>query len=480
MNRLWVAIACGGTGGHLFPGIAVADELLVRGHGVMLLVSDKDLDHQIVKNWNHRVREPRNGVNEESKTAITVLPAVGLQTGNRLAFVRGFVRSYLEARQLFGKTIPQAVLGMGGFTSAPALLAAKRCGIRTFLHESNRVAGRANRWFSRVVDGTFAGFPNTLGLKTRTIRKTGTPVRTEFDRTRMFRVIRRNDDCSEEVYEVSYEPAVAGAAAGFGNAKAGWFDFPAMLGASLSGSGGHSAAGSVGVLDSDSQSYGSELESDHLGFRSRTTIRTSEKESELGAHCRTLLGLEASRPLIVVMGGSQGASGLNELVMHALPVVANAAPDLQWFHLTGPNDANKVQAAYDRLHLRGIVHPFFDQMELALGAATVAVSRAGASSLAELAAMRVPSVLVPYPAATDNHQYYNAQAFVRTGAARMVQQRNATGDELAWLILGLLAHPETREQMQQALSRWHSPRAAEEIVEEILNQNESRHNAVGR
>jgi undecaprenyldiphospho-muramoylpentapeptide beta-N-acetylglucosaminyltransferase len=466
MNRSWVAIACGGTGGHLFPGIAVADELLLRGQGVMLLVSGKDLDQQIVKDWTRRVRETRNGVNDEaaeSRTVITALPAVGLQTGNRLAFVRGFVRSYFEARRLFAKTVPEAVLGMGGFTSAPAILAAKRCGIRTFIHESNRVAGRANRWLSRIVNGAFVGFPNTHGLRALRLGKTGTPVRTEFDRAGMCRVICRDrDHRSEKFFAATYEPVAVGVGSAFGSADTGCFDFRPMIEAPLSGS------------------HPSDRESEHLAFRSRTSISASDEESDLGAHCRTLLGLDGNRPLVVVVGGSQGASGLNQLVMQALPVVAMAAPDVQWFHLAGPNDVNQVQAAYDRLTLRAIVQPFFSQMELALGAATVAVSRAGASSLAELAAMRVPTILVPYPAATDNHQYYNARAFVRTGAGRMLQQKNVTGEELAWQILGLLAHPETREHMQQALGRWHSPRAAEEIVEGILQESETSNCAVGR
>src|SRR5207245_860736 len=99
---------------------------------------------------------------------------------------------------------------------------------------------------------------------------------------------------------------------------------------------------------------------------------------------------------------------------------AKTAPHLQWIHLAGPNDAKNVENAYNSLHLTAMVHSFFSQMDLALGAASVAVSRAGASSLAELAAMRVPSILVPFPAATNDHQRHNALAFVETGAARLL------------------------------------------------------------
>jgi UDP-N-acetylglucosamine--N-acetylmuramyl-(pentapeptide) pyrophosphoryl-undecaprenol N-acetylglucosamine transferase len=107
-------------------------------------------------------------------------------------------------------------------------------------------------------------------------------------------------------------------------------------------------------------------------------------------------------------------------------------------------------------------------MELALGAATVAISRAGASSLAELAAMRVPSILVPYPAATDNHQFYNAQAFEQTGAALLLEQKNAPPDKLANLISDLVENVAAREKMRHALAQWHAPQAADQIAEAML------------
>ena len=100
------------------------------------------------------------------------------------------------------------------------------------------------------------------------------------------------------------------------------------------------------------------------------------------------------------------------------------------------SDAEKVTQAYAALKLKAVVHPFFAEMELALGAATAAVCRAGASSLAELAAMRVPAVLVPYPAATDNHQFHNARAFEATGAARLLEQKTATPETAGAIAVG--------------------------------------------
>src|SRR6185369_15150420 len=105
------------------------------------------------------------------------------------------------------------------------------------------------------------------------------------------------------------------------------------------------------------------------------------------------------------------------VILAALPQLAKRGLDWQWLHLTGPRDADKVRQTYASLGMKAMVHPFLAEMDLALGAATVALSRAGASSLAELAAVRLPALLVPFPHAADNHQSRNALAFAETGAA---------------------------------------------------------------
>src|SRR6185369_952359 len=114
-------------------------------------------------------------------------------------------------------------------------------------------------------------------------------------------------------------------------------------------------------------------------------------------------------PTVLVVGGSQGASGLNELVLSALPALKSKG--WQWLHLTGVNDVEKVQAGYATRGIKAVVKPFLSEMDLALAAATACVSRSGASSLAEIAAMRLPCVVVPLPTSADNHQFFNAAAF---------------------------------------------------------------------
>src|SRR5581483_10054747 len=165
---------------------------------------------------------------------------------------------------------PHAVLAMGGFTSAPPVLAGKRFGARTFLHESNTIPGRANRWLSWVVDQAFVGFPQTAArLNTRSVTVTGTPVRPQFQLR---------------------DPAA----------------------------------------------------------------------------CRVALGLEPDRPTLLVMGGSQGAIRINDLVTERIPAIRKAVPRVQVIHLTGPNGAEEALEIYAAAEVKAVVHPFFAEMELAL------------------------------------------------------------------------------------------------------------------
>jgi UDP-N-acetylglucosamine--N-acetylmuramyl-(pentapeptide) pyrophosphoryl-undecaprenol N-acetylglucosamine transferase len=167
------------------------------------------------------------------------------------------------------------------------------------------------------------------------------------------------------------------------------------------------------------------------------------------------------------MGGSQGASGLNEMILSALPLIAGK--NWQSLHLTGANDFEKVKSDYAALELNAVVKPFLAEMDLALGAATISVSRSGASSLAEIAAMRLPSLLVPYPTAADNHQFFNATRFEKTGAAKVLEQKNSTPEKVAELLRELIEDPAAREKIQTALAQWHAPKAAEQIAENILS-----------
>src|SRR5213594_941755 len=163
-------IACGGTGGHLFPGIAVAEVLRERGHQVMLFVSEKEIDTL--------------ALSTRSQFRFEKLPTIGLPSFYSPAifgFLRRFNESLTRCRSIYQNFKPQAVLGMGGFTSTAPILAGRLRGVSTFIHESNAVPGKANRLTARMVRAVFLGFKECAPFfpKART-EVTGTPIRTEL------------------------------------------------------------------------------------------------------------------------------------------------------------------------------------------------------------------------------------------------------------------------------------------------------------
>ena len=127
-----------------------------------------------------------------------------------------------------------------------------------------------------------------------------------------------------------------------------------------------------------------------------------------------------------------------------------------------------MKAAYAALGIPAVVKPFLAEMDLALGAATAAVSRAGASSLAELAALRLPVLLVPYPTAADNHQFFNARIYTLSGAARLLEQKASTPEKVAGILVELVEDDAARAKMSAALGVWHAPQSAGQIAANIL------------
>ncbi len=352
-----VAVACGGTGGHLFPGLAIGRELRALGARVTLLVSEKEVDREAVA-----------GV---ADLAVRVLPGVGLQGGNHAGFAIAGARALLAARRVFRGDRPDVVLGMGGFTSAAPVIVGRWMGAATAVHEANTVPGRANRWLSRWVDLAMVGFEEAAGRwSSGRAEVTGTPVR--------------------EVFR---------------------------------------------ALDA--------------------------------GRCREELGLEPGRPVLAVMGGSQGASGLNRAIAAALPALLARWPRLQFVHLCGHRDVGEMQAAHEAAGARSVVEAFSARVEVILGAATVAVARSGASTLAELAAMGVASVLVPFPAAVDDHQRVNAEVFGRAGASRVMAQADATPGRLLEVLGGMLDDEAVRRAHGAAARALHRPGAARRIAERL-------------
>lgn len=359
-----IAIACGGTGGHLFPGLAVVEEMGLHEGELLLLISQKEVDQLALKG----VRGVR----------ALALPAVGFQDGRVGVFARGFWAAWRMVRTEFAQFRPDAVLAMGGFTSGAPVLAGRQWGASVFLHEANTIPGRATRWLQHFANEVFTGFPETVGrLRRRRVSWTGMPVRAQF-------------------------------------------------------------------------------------------------QPQDAAACRMALGLEPDRLTLVVTGGSQGARGLNQIVVEGLPELGKLRPQWQILHLTGLGDYESIRAKYRGYPGHSVVRPFLSEMELALGAASVVVSRAGASSVAELAAMRVPSILVPLPSSADNHQWHNARAYERSGAARLLEQSEGAASRLVAWVAELGNDLRVRGSIIRALGDWHAPHAAELIAARVIGSIWSR------
>lgn len=353
-------IACGGTGGHLFPGMAVGERLVQRGARVMLLISRKEVDALAVQN--------RSEFEVETISAMAMPP---FWSPALLSFFWKGTSDLRACRRLFRNFQPSAVLGMGGFTSTAPVLAARSKGIRTLIHESNAVAGRANRLNARWADEVLLGLAEAeSSFPGRKCHVTGTPVRTELCRAHM-------------------DPAEA----------------------------------------------------------------------------RRKLGLDPERPTLLVIGGSQGARGVNQALFQSMTVLKELG--LQVAHLTGPADEQLARSNYRREEIPALVQAFSNEMDSLYSAATLVVGRAGAGSLSELACYGLPAILIPYPFAADNHQLRNAEIVEKSGAARIVQEGETAGEELSRNLHELISNSSLLQEMAQASAKLFVEGAADQVAERL-------------
>ncbi len=345
---LRVVIACGGTGGHLFPGIAVAEELQARGHQCLVLISRKEIDALASKGYDHLKFEKVDAIGMPKLLSPKVIP-----------FAFKFWKTLRTCRKIVKGFKADAVLGMGGFTSLPPVWAGHKQGAKTFIHDSNAIPGKANKLTARFAHVVLLGveecaehFPN------RSTEVVGTPVRPSV------------------LQEVSEEGALAA-----------------------------------------------------FGF---------EKSNK-----RTLF----------VMGGSQGARGINRGICGALPGLEESVTDgLRVIHLAGREDVDETKAAYEESGIEHYVAAFSQEIEMAYKLADLVVARSGASSMTELAVFGLPSILVPYPYAAEDHQTRNAEVFTKHDAAVMVRESDITPEGFAKTIADLLNDPVELKRLSETVS----------------------------
>lgn len=348
-----LVIAAGGTGGHMFPAQALAEEMLRRGWRVALSTDARGAGYaggfpQAVSRDVVRAATPARG------------GAVGKLTA---PFLIG--RGVLETVGGMRSDRPAVVAGFGGYPAVPAMSAAKLLGIPTLIHEQNGVPGRVNRIFAPRVDR----------------------VATSVDPT---------------------------------------------------------------VLPS-----GAKVE--HVGNPVRGAIRE---------RAATPLPMLDGPLRLLVIGGSQGAAALSRIVPGALGALTEGLRGrLQVSHQARGEDEATVRAAYAEAGIEAEVRPFFDDVPGRLADAHLVLSRAGASSVADIAVVGRPSILIPYPHATDDHQAANARGLVDAGAAVMFREADLDETRLSDEIAGILSNPDRAEAMAAAARGVSRPDAAERLAD---------------
>ena len=199
----------------------------------------------------------------------------------------------------------------------------------------------------------------------------------------------------------------------------------------------------------------------------------ARKVQQLGNPIRRQLLENYMRPVskrddqlrVLVFGGSQGAHGLNMRVIEALPFLADLRDRVRFVHQTGARDREQVEKGYAGVGFVPDVREFITDMSAAYAGSDLVVCRAGATTLAELTVCKKPSILVPFPAAADNHQVVNARSLVDAGAAVMIEERDLTGELLAAEMRRVLLDPALRDRMARAAGLLGRPQAASEIAD---------------
>jgi UDP-N-acetylglucosamine--N-acetylmuramyl-(pentapeptide) pyrophosphoryl-undecaprenol N-acetylglucosamine transferase len=347
-------VAGGGTGGHVFPGIALAEEVVTRhpGNDVVFVGTSRGLEAQVV---------PADGFPFE---LVDVKGLKGKGLGGALRNLLLLPRALLRSVAILRRWRPDIVVGVGGYASGPVVLAAWLMRIPTAVQEQNAVAGLTNRLLGRFVKAAFTAFPEAAANFPRAkVHQLGNPIRRQ-------------------------------------------------------------------LLDN--------------------FMRPSA---------------DHDRARLLVFGGSQGAHALNMRVVEALPHLADLKDRLAVVHQTGARDREQVERGYRAVGFQPDVRDFITDMSRAYAEADLVLCRAGATTLAELTVCKKPSILVPFPAAADNHQVINAQSLVSAGAATMIEERDLTGELLAGEIRAILTNPARRQRMSRAAGRLGAPAAAREIAD---------------
>ncbi len=355
-----VLIMAGGTGGHVFPALAVAERLRARGVPVAWMGARNGLEATLV---------PKAGIPLQW-IDVSGLRGKGLGRKLRMPFMLG--RALWQAGAILRRLRPRVVLGMGGFASGPGGMMARLLGIPLVVHEQNAIAGLTNRWLARIANRVLEAFPTTFPREQRATT-VGNPVRE-----------------------------------------------------------------SIAALPPPAER----------------------------------LARRGGRPRLLVLGGSQGAQALNQLVPQALALLGDGERPEVW-HQAGGQLHQAAATAYRDVGMTARLTPFIEDMAEAYGWADLVLCRSGALTIAELAAAGIGAVLIPFPFAVDDHQTANARFLERSGAALIHQQAELDPGRLAAILRELLGDRPRLLGMAMAARSLAKIEAAERVALACLEQARS-------
>jgi len=349
-------IAGGGTGGHLFPGIALATALQQRipATQVLFIGTSRLLDQQALAGLGFEL------------AALDCGGVKGLNLAAKLRSLLQLPGAVVEAWRILRRFRPDLVFGVGGYVTGPVLLAARLLRIPIGIHEQNSVPGMANRWAGKLADRICISLPCLPPFPPARTVQTGNPVRQEI----------------------------------------------------------LAAAGQKKPV--------------------------------------------VAMPTVLVLGGSQGAHRVNTLMMAAMEQLVAEHVPVRLIHQTGTADQESVAQCYQRLGVEAEVVPFIRDMAGVYARADLVVSRAGATTLAELAVMGLPTLLIPYPYAADNHQVTNGEYYVKGGGCLVLEESGLSGEILARTLSEHLHNPEELHTMAASMKTMAMPDATDRIVDECL------------
>lgn len=369
-----IIIAGGGTGGHLYPGIAVAEEFInknihsekIRKEDITFVGTTRGLESKVI---------PKEGFNIRYLRAEGI---IGKSFFKKLRALFVLMLSIWDALKILKEIKPSIVIGVGGYASVATVFVARLKGIPTMILEQNSVPGFANRILAKIVHTVAISYQESILFfpKDKTYF-TGNPIRKK--------ILRGNEELAYKLFPLNKE-----------------------------------------------------------------------------------------RFKIFIFGGSLGASSINNYIIEALNYLTDLRHNIEFLHQTGQNDYEKVKITYNKLGFRSAVLPFIYDMAEAYKISDIVICRAGASTLSEITALGKPAILIPYPYAAYNHQEKNARKLQEIGAARMILEKEISGEVLAREIRKLYEDDKLRNKMQKTATAFGRIDAASKVVDLAISLIKSK------